>query len=125
MVSAAALSAARKAIESAYTGHCDIIERCSVRDEKTKITRQSEKVVIHNQPCRLSFERLSAAGQTETAAKITQGLKLFIAPEVDVKSGSKIVVEQNGVKTECVAGGEPAVYFSHQEIMLELFKEWA
>lgn len=122
----AAQKAARKAIESTYSGVCTIIERRDVRDEKSKITRKNEEVpVVENQPCKLSFEKLNAVVQTATAAKQTQGTKLFIAPEIKVKPGSKIVVEQNGVTTAYSASGVPAVYLSHAEIMLELFEGWA
>ena len=38
----AAQKAARKAIESTYSGVCTIIERRDVRDEKTKITRKNQ-----------------------------------------------------------------------------------
>ena len=122
----AAQKAARKAIESTYSGVCTILERRDVRDEKTKITRKNEEVpVVENQPCKLSFEKLNAVVQTDTAAKLTQGTKLFIAPEIKIKPGSKIIVEQNGTTTEYSASGEPAVYFSHSEYNLELFKGWA
>lgn len=122
----AAQKAVKKAIESTYSGVCTILERRDVRDEKTKITRKNEEVpVIENQPCKLSFEKLNAVVQSETAAKLTQGTKLFIAPEIKIKPGSKIIVEQNGTKTEYSASGEPAVYPSHNEYILELFREWA
>lgn len=122
----AAQKAARKAIESTYSGVCTVIERRDVRDERTKITRKNEEVpVVENQPCKLSFEKLNAVVQADTAAKLTQGTKLFIAPEIKIKPGSKIIVEQNGTTTEYSASGEPAVYFSHSEYMLELFKGWA
>ena len=122
----AAQKAARKAIESTYSGVCTILERRDVRDEKTKITRKNEEVpVVENQPCKLSFEKLNAVVQTDTAAMLTLGSKLFIAPEIKIKPGSKIIVEQNGTTTEYSASGEPAVYFSHSEYMLELFKGWA
>ena len=122
----AAQKAARKAIESTYSGVCTILERRDVRDEKTKITRKNEEVpVVENQPCKLSFEKLNAVVQTDTAAKLTQGTKLFIAPEIKIKPGSKIIVEQNGPITDYSACGAPAVYFSHSEYMLELFKGWA
>ena len=67
----------------------------------------------------------SAAVGSDTGAAVTQGVKLFIAPEAEVKSGSKITVTQNGVTTEYSASGEAAVYESHKEIMLELWKGWA
>ncbi len=120
-----AKSAARKAIESTYEGVCDIVEYGNIKDKKSKITRQEEIVTVQNQPCKLSFEKIAAAAQTDTGASLAQGVKLFIAPEIKIKSGSKIVVTQNNVTTEYSASGQPAVYDSHQEIMLELWKEWA
>lgn len=119
------VKAARKAIESTYEGVCDIVEYGSVRDKKSGITRQEEITVLRSQPCRLSFENLYSAEQTVTAAQVVQKTKLFIAPEILVKSGSKIVVTQNGVTGEYSASGEAARYYSHQEIMLELFRGWA
>lgn len=115
---------ARKAIESTYEGVCSIVEYGDILDEKTKITSQGEIVVLEGQPCKLSFENISGANQSDTAASVSQKTKLFLSPEITVKSGSKIVVTQNGVTTEYSASGEAAVYFSHQEIMLELFRGW-
>ncbi len=119
-----ARKAARKAIESTYEGVCDVVEYGDILDEQTKITSQGEIVVLEGQPCKLSFETISAASQSDTVASVSQRTKLFISPEITVKSGSKIVVTQNGITTEYAASGEPAVYFSHQEIMLELFRGW-
>lgn len=117
--------AARKAIESTYVGVCTILERREVRDEKTKITRKKEEVsIIEKQPCKLSFEKLNIAVSSETAAAVSQSTKLFLAPEIIVKGGSKIVVTQEGVTTEYCASGKPAIYSTHQEIMLDLFRGW-
>ena len=122
---AAARKAARKAIESTYEGVCSIVEYKAVTDSETKITLHKEITVLEEQPCKLSFEKLNAVVQTDTAAAISQGTKLFISPEITINSGSKIVVVQNGVTGEYSASGIPAVYASHQEIMLEQFKGWA
>ncbi len=119
------MDAARRAIESLYAGVCTVIERRQVRDEQTKISRQAEQVVLEKQACRLSFERAAAAEPTDTAAAVGQGVKLFIAPEIVVKPGSKILVEQAGRRFEYAASGEAAVYPSHQEIYLSLWKGWA
>lgn len=122
----AARKAARKAHESVYyDGLCAIVEYGSVTDPETKRTTQKEITVVENQPCNLSFEKISTVVQTDTVAAVSQGTKLFLSPEITVKSGSKIVVEQNGVKTEYSTSSEPAIYPEHQEIMLELFKGWA
>lgn len=120
----AAQKAARKAIESTYIGVCSIIEHQETTDTN-HITDFEDVTVIENQPCKLSFEKINTVVQTETAASISQAVKLFIAPEIKVKGGSKLVVEQNGVTTEYSASGEPAIYLNHQEIILELFKGWA
>jgi hypothetical protein len=121
----AARKAAPRAQEITYEGVCTVYENQSIKDPNTKLTHEEEIAVIEDQPCKLSFEKLNAVVQTETAAAIAQGLKLFLAPEIHINGGSKIVVTQNGVTGVYSASGEPAVYPTHQEIMLELFKGWA
>jgi hypothetical protein len=102
-----------------------VTEHKKVRDERSKLTTQREEVVLEDQPCRLSFETLKSAQQTESAAGITQSIKLFLAPEITVKPGSKVTVTQDGVTADYKCSGVPAVYPSHQEIILELFERWA
>lgn len=119
-----ARKAARRAQESTYEGFCTIIEYRSVKDEKTKLLNEKEVIVMENQPCKLSFGKSNAVVQTETAAAVSQEIKLFLAPEIQVNSGSKIVVTQNGKTEAYSASGKPAVYSTHQEIVLELFERW-
>lgn len=121
----AARKAARRAQEATYEGICTIYECRDVTDEKTKLSSEEEVAVIENQPCKLSFEKLNSVVQTETAAVQAQGVKLFLGPEIVVGSNSKIVVTQNGITNEYSASGVPAVYSTHQEIPLELFRGWA
>lgn len=115
----------RKALEFLYVGRCTVIERQNVKDPITQITKQEEVPVLENQPCRLSFDRIASTNQTDTVGIVAQSTKLFIAPELDIKAGSKIVVTQRGRTTEYTRSGEPAIYSSHQEIQLELFERWA
>lgn len=114
----------RKAIESTYDGLCTIIEHQKVKKEN-KSTGFVDAVVLENQPCRLSFSRISNSDNGGTATTVTQVVKILIAPEIKVKPGSKLMVTQNGVTTDYQCSGEPAVYASHQEIILDLFKGWA
>lgn len=116
---------ARAAAQSLYEGVCSVVEYRDYTDETTKITRKAETTVLENQPCRLSFESKTAAVQSDTATGAAQGTKLFLAPETEIKAGSKIIVTQNGVTGEYAMSGKPAVYATHQEIMLELFRGWA
>ena len=125
MVSAieSARKAARKAQEQLYDGICTVTEYRKVKDEKTKLSGMSDVVVLEEQPCRISFSKVSQAIQSESTENITQSIKLFISPDVTIQPGSKITVTQNGVTTVYRSSGVPAVYATHQEIMLELFKE--
>ena len=72
------------------------------------------------------FKTINNTNSTETGASaVVQIAKVFLAPEIKVKPGSKLSVTQNGVTTEYKSSGEPAFYSTHQEIVLELFKGWA
>lgn len=127
MVSAieAARKAARKAQEQLYDGICTVTEYRKVKDEKTKLSGMSDVVVLEGQPCRISFSKVSPVVQSESAANAVQTIKLFISPDVTINPGAKITVTQNGVTTVFQSSGVPAVYATHQEIMLELFERWA
>ena len=117
---------ARAAFEAAhYNGVCTVIEQQSVVDSKRKVTKFEEVTVLNEQPCHLSFETITKNSESESANDVTQTTKLFIAPELEIKSGSKIVVTQNNVTTEYTRSGIPAVYDTHQEIILDLFEKWS
>ena len=120
----AAIKAARKAIESTYIGSLVVIEHQKVKDEETKLTSYKDVAVIENQPCKLSFEILKTASQSDSAATVTQTTKLFVSPDIVIKAGSKIRVTQAGIATDYTCSGVPAVYLTHQEIILDLFEDW-
>ena len=113
----------RKALEKGYTGTFTVTEHKKVT-KSNHTTGFSDVEVIVDQPCRLSFSSSPSATNGDVA-EINQTVKLFFAPEIKVKEGSKITVTQNGVTTAYKQSGTPAVYSGHQEILLELFKGWA
>ena len=118
------IAIARKEIESHYDSIYDIIERQSVIENN--ITKDKKEVTVESEkPCRVSFEDIYANTETDTETKKNQKIKLFIAPELVIKPGSKIVVKGRGRTTTYKNSGEPAIYNTHQEIMLELWKGWA
>jgi hypothetical protein len=119
------VNGARKAIESLYLGRCSVYEYRSVTDPVTKIAEPGEVPVLTNQPCRLSYKTITGTSPDGGAATVAQTVKLFIASEITIKPGSKITVTQNGVTADYQSSGQPAVYTSHQEIILELFAGWA
>lgn len=116
---------ARKAVESLYDGICLVIEYRKEKNEQTKLMEWQEVTVLEEQPCRLSFDQNQPVSQSASAAAKDQRIKLFLAPEIKIKPGSKIVVTQNGVIAEYTYSSVPAVYVTHQEILLELFEGWA
>ncbi len=120
-----AVEAARKAQESLYNGICTVTEHRKVTNEKTRLTNFCDVIVLENQPCRLSFESLQPADLSNHAAAVTQCAKLFISPDITIKPGSKLTITQAGKTTNYTYSGIPAVYSTHQEIMLELFERWA
>lgn len=124
MLSQNQMVAVRKAIELTYTGTCNITEHQKIKKEN-KSTGFQDVLILENQPCKLSYEKVTNNNQTESAALLIQTAKLFIAPEIKVKPGSKLTITQNGITTDYKNSGEPAVYSTHQEIVLELFKGWS
>lgn len=114
----------RKAIETTYKGKCTITEHTKVKKDN-KSTGFQDVDVLENEPCKLSFSKITNTNQGESAAKLIQTAKVLIAPEIQVKPGSKLTVTQEGRTTEYKNSGEPAIHQTHQEIVLELFKGWA
>ena len=115
---------ARKAMEKMYIGTCDVIEHQKIKDPVTKKTGFADVTVILAEPCRLSFKSSPATGDGNTASE-TQEIKLFLSPDVRIKSGSKIEVTQNEITEAYTNSGKPAMYETHQEITLKLFERWA
>jgi hypothetical protein len=116
---------ARKAIELLYEHTCTTFEYQKVKDDVTKQTKLQEVIVLEEQPCKLSYSTIKSTTQTESAATLSQVIKLFISPDITINPGSKIVVTHNGITTSYKNSGVPAIYSSHQEIMLELFERWS
>ena len=121
----AAQEAARKAQESLYTGIMTVTEHHKVRDDTSKLTDYEDVKVLEDQPCRLSFQTLKQASSSESAVAVTQVIKLFLSPDIVIRPGSRITVTQDGVTADYACSGIPAVYPTHQEIILDLFERWA
>lgn len=121
-----AMTAAKQAVESRYDGVCSVYTYGESKDPTTHITRTAETVLYQDIPCRLSFKynNNSSASPSETITEVSQIIKLFVSPELNIPPGSKIVATQNGVTTAYKSSGQPMVYSTHQEIVLEIFRGW-
>lgn len=88
-------------------------------------TGHEEIKVLENQPCKLSFSTLKETSQNDDNAAVVQVTKLFFDNLIDVKAGSKIIVQRDGRTFEYSQSGEPGIFGSHTEIVLVPFKRWA
>lgn len=102
----------------------DVWEYQQATDTTTHITSASPVKVQTAVPCRLSHSQNPVTTGTDVA-QVTQTVKVFFAPEITIKTGSKVVVTQNGITTEFKHSGVEAVYDTHKEVFLDLFDRWA
>lgn len=117
----------RESIERTYTDRMTVTGQAEALDEATGETKFAEQILLEDKPCRISFETIRAAepGRQADGRGITQSVKLFCAPELDIQPGCRIAVTRGGVTTDYCKSGEAARYATHQEILLVLFEEWA
>lgn len=119
MLSKAQVVSARRAIESLYTDTCKIITECDVLDESGIM--KTTRVVSQSYPCRLSYKEIPNA-TSEGIPIMSQSVKIFLAPEIKISSGSEIHVIRQDRNLEFVLAGVAAIYETHQEISLTLKK---
>lgn len=114
------------AVKSLWQGKCTVTVRNNdTTDENTGRVAAGEVDICTDEPCRISFDFVNTTAVENNAANITQSITLFVDRTVVVPEGSKITVTQNGVTTVYEKSGKSAVYTTHQEIPLELFRGWA
>ncbi len=75
----------RQMIENTYDFLCDIIEYQPVKNTTNKSIEHKEIIVLEKQPCRISYKTISNANETEKESNVAQIIKLFIAPEIQIK----------------------------------------
>lgn len=107
-----------------YDGTCTVTVQ-EEYEEKNGSTSFRQVVTIEDEPCHLSFSNTSSTKEGEVAATVAQVTELFISPDISIAPGSKITVTQNGVTTDYTRSGKPAVYATHQQIVLDLWKGWS
>lgn len=118
-------TAYKKAVQSLWHGRATITALDRVTNPANGRAEPQERVIAADLPCRISHTTVKSTEASEEAAVVAQSVTLYIEPSVDIPEGSKITVAQNGVTKEYERSGKSAVYTCHQEVPLELFKEWA
>lgn len=106
-----------------YDGKCKVTVYEKYVDAN-HITRNGEVTKYDNVPCRLIYNSKAKSRLEGKALALEQEITLNIDPTYDITPNSKITVTQNGVTESYKMSGAPAVYSSHKEIKLEIFKGW-
>lgn len=114
----------RKAIEKLYDAVCTVITSVEVTDENG-VTYFQDVIKYENQPCRISQPTVTTANNNHVVSEVGKTVNLYIAPELDIPAGSKVIGTFNGVSTEYKSSGEPARYATYQKIQLEYVGRWA
>ena len=88
-------------------------------------------ILVTDEPCKLSFfnnNNSNALAQVGyNAAPVFQQAKLFVRPDLEIPEGCSIAVttHKNGKKLYYESTGTPMGFTDHQEIIMEVDKEWA
>lgn len=110
----------RKAMETMYDSICTVI----IHEEYEKpngSTGFHDVVSLEDEPCKLQYIGVSSAIQGEAVASVSQEIRLFISPDVEIPVGSKIIVNS----VNYTHSGVAAKYVTHQEIALKLWEKWS
>lgn len=118
-----ALEKARAHIERMYRGTLTIYGWELIEDPDTHISREQEVLKLEDQPCLLSHTSTSPATTAEGVPSVVKSTKIFVAPEINIPEGSRLVVTQDGVTNTYERSGAPAFYPTHQEITVNVMKK--
>lgn len=124
MLSQGQVVRARQSIEKYYKHTCSIV--AEVEHENEDFTTSFGPVtLVENQPCRISFTTIDSVSEKDMSYRVIQVVKLFLAPEITVPEGSKITVSHDGRTDVYNSTGKPAVYPTHQEIIMKTDDKYA
>lgn len=114
---------ARPNIERMYRGKLTIHEWALVTDPITHISSEVERITVADQPCLLSNTSTAPTTSSEGVPSVVKVTKIFVAPDIIIKEGSKLVVTQDGVTNTYERSGIPSVYPTHQEVSVNLMEK--
>ena len=128
------VNAHRKALEWLWRDSCSVYVQAGHTDPDTNVTGFQEVLLLEDLPCKLSFETSRhranecADADENHAAALSQVVKLFLSPDVEIPPGCKIVVKRFRQPEQIhtfARSGVAAVFSDHQEIPLSLWERWA
>lgn len=112
-------------LELLYTDRCTIYNKENVKNDKTHITKQEWVVYKEDIPCRLSSKSISTVDSSSDYPIVRQEIKLFLAPDIVIPAGSKIVVTHLNETKTYKKSSTALIYENHQELNIDLQeKDW-
>lgn len=117
MIKNSAIRKLKRSIDKLYDSTCTISRYEKYKDPVTKETKTGPNIKYKDIPCRISKQSLSKNNQNDIFNKVIYEIKLFIAPDIDIKQGDEIEVTKFGLIVRYTAG-EPFLYSTHQEVIL-------
>ena len=123
MLQKTSLVAKEVLVKHFFTDKCTIRNTQSVTDKATGITSFQNVVVCENEPCRLSYATTKASALDVDITTASQGVRLFLDAQIEVKEGSTIEITRGNETTAYKSSGVPNKYDTYlQEISLEVVK---
>lgn len=119
----------KKIAESFFDRVCNVYEYREVLEDG--FSRRELVLTQENIPCRRGYSTggntnyVKTAETTQDNEQIKQLVKLFVASDVKIKPGSKIVVMSGDDKEYYEYSGYELYYDTHCEILLKSVERWA
>lgn len=108
-----------------WIGKATISEYKEKTDPETYQTSHTLVPIVVDEPCRVSYKQEPSTNIVTGAAQLNQIIMLFIRPDIAIEAGSVIEVTQNGRTLKYKRSSKPAIYSNHQEVVLELYEDYA
>jgi hypothetical protein len=109
----------RNALEKMYEDQVTVNGYRSVTTEWNETRNELVTGIYTNEPCKLSQKSLGSNSQRESFNGITYESKLFLSPNVEIRQGDELIVTRHNGSTIKYKAGEPFIYPSHQELILD------
>ncbi len=117
----------KRALAPFYTDRCTVYEKKAVVNNGR--THFEESVKYTSVPCRVSAKAYlfgeNAGREKERMLNVNKKVKIFLPCEYIVEPGSIIEVERYGQKKLYGKSGDMSCYTAHNEVMVELLKNYA
>ena len=105
-------------LSSTYFDTGTILRRQKVVNEETGVTETVEIVVETGFKCALSKNNRSEMMDIDGVGKIAETYSFFTTPNIDLRSGDKLIVNSLSGEDKFIVSSKPFKYSSHLEVSL-------